>query len=102
MAFSLGIFPLNPSQPVGYAIVSDVKAPIQGVKEGSYGGPGGVFLIWSAAKSGYKTATDTFIFDADGKILVQNVVVHYEEPNNQTKILEQDSDFPVNMTLLSV
>jgi len=38
-----------------------------------------VFLIWSAAASGFERATDTFIFDAEGKISRQNVVVNYDE-----------------------
>jgi len=53
---------------------SDLAAPIQHVEEDHPQ----VFLIWSCGASGYKTATDTFIFNADGKILRQNVVVHYE------------------------
>ena len=36
-----------------------------------------VFLIWSAAVSGYVRAIDTFLFNAQGKITRQHVVVHY-------------------------
>merc|ERR1719446_692730 len=51
---------------------SDLAAPIIHVEEG-----GMVFLIWSAAASGYSRATDTFIFNAAGKITRQHVVVYY-------------------------
>jgi len=54
---------------------SDLGAPIIHVDEG---GGAQVFLIWRAPASGYTTATDTFIFNPEGKILRQNVVVHYE------------------------
>jgi len=57
---------------------SDLKAPVQVVTDGS---PGEVFLIWSCAASGYKSATDTFIFDEFGKIQRQNVVFHFEAPS---------------------
>jgi len=57
-----------------------LAAPVQVVEEASVDGPGSVFLIWSAGKSGYAAATDTFLFDADGKILRQNVVITYKNP----------------------
>merc|ERR1712232_1444388 len=63
--------------------MSDIKAPIQVVKEASDSEPGSVFLIWSAVKSGYLEATDTFVFDADGKITTQNVVVTYQNPTGE-------------------
>jgi len=53
---------------------SDLGAPIIHVEEGA----AEVFLIWRAPASGYESATDTFIFNAEGKILRQNVVVHYD------------------------
>merc|ERR1712193_367475 len=59
---------------------SDLAAPVQVVEETSVDGPGSVFLIWSASKSGYTDATDTFLFDANGKILRQNVVIMYKNP----------------------
>jgi len=68
--------------------MSDIKAPIQVVKEASDSEPGSVFLIWSAAKSGYLEATDTFVFDADGKITTQNVVVTYQNPTGEKSGLE--------------
>jgi len=37
--------------------------------------PKQVFLIWSAVDSGYKEATDTFIFDDDFKISRQNIAL---------------------------
>lgn len=58
---------------------SDLAAPIIHVEDG--GGGGQVFLVWSAAASGYVRATDTFIFNSAGKILRQHVVVHYEAPS---------------------
>merc|ERR1719235_667129 len=62
--------------------LSDLAAPIQVVEEASADGKiaGNVYLVWSAAKSGYTYVTDTFIFDAGGKIFRQNVVVHYTKP----------------------
>ena len=51
-----------------------VGAPIVHVEEAN---GNQVFLIWRAPASGYESATDTFIFNAEGKILRQNVVVHY-------------------------
>lgn len=58
---------------------SDLAAPVQHCEESS-SGCAQVFLIWSCGASGYKTATDTFIFNGSGKILRQNVVAHYEKP----------------------
>jgi hypothetical protein len=43
--------------------LSDLAAPVVTVKEASAHEPGSVFLVWSAAASGYSEATDTFIFD---------------------------------------
>ena len=34
-----------------------------------------VFLVWRCPSSGYYHATDTFLFDAAGKIAKQNVVI---------------------------
>jgi ketosteroid isomerase-like protein len=56
---------------------SDLAAPIIHVEESVDDEAGSVFLIWSAAASGYVRATDTFIFNEDGKILRQHVVVHF-------------------------
>lgn len=56
---------------------SALGAPIQHVEEKSATGPGEVFLVWSCPSSGYERATDTFIFNEDGKIVRQNVVVAY-------------------------
>ena len=55
---------------------SDLAAPIIHVEESVDGEAGQVFLIWSAAASGYQRATDTFIFNGAGKITRQHVVVH--------------------------
>jgi ketosteroid isomerase-like protein len=57
---------------------SDLAAPIIHVEESDDGEAGEVFLIWSAGASGYVHATDTFLFNAAGKITRQHVVVHYE------------------------
>eukprot|EP00746_Dinoflagellata_sp_MGD_P036075 gnl/MRDRNA2_/MRDRNA2_186503_c0_seq1.p1 gnl/MRDRNA2_/MRDRNA2_186503_c0~~gnl/MRDRNA2_/MRDRNA2_186503_c0_seq1.p1 ORF type:complete len:374 (+),score=70.08 gnl/MRDRNA2_/MRDRNA2_186503_c0_seq1:58-1122(+) len=58
---------------------TDLRAPLQVVKEASDSVPGSVFVVWSAAVSGYLEATDTFIFDSNGKILEQNVAVTYRK-----------------------
>ena len=42
-----------------------------------------VFLIWRAPASGYESATDTFIFNAQGKIIRQKGVVHDSPPSVQ-------------------
>jgi len=55
---------------------SDLAAPVQHVEESDSGVPS-VFLVWSCGASGYAGATDTFIFNASGKILRQNVVTNY-------------------------
>jgi hypothetical protein len=56
---------------------SDLAAPIQHVEEAVGDKAGQVFLIWSARASGYHRATDTFLFNDEGKITRQHVVVHY-------------------------
>jgi len=58
--------------------VSNLGAPIIHVEEDATGGQ--VFLVWSAAASGYLRATDSFIFNGAGKILRQHIAVHYEAP----------------------
>lgn len=57
---------------------SNLGAPIIHVEEDATGGQ--VLLVWHAAASGYKRATDTFIFDSAGKIMRQHIAVHYEAP----------------------
>jgi hypothetical protein len=37
----------------------------------------GVYLVWSGAASGIVSATDTFIFDDDNKIIRQNIAFVY-------------------------
>ena len=55
---------------------SGLAAPAIRVEEAGEGVPAGsVFLVWRCPTSGYAHATDTFLFDADGKIAKQNVVV---------------------------
>jgi len=54
---------------------SDMGVPIMHIEEGSHAQ---VFLIWRVPASGYVTAAETFIFSPEGKILRQNVVVHYD------------------------
>ena len=71
--------------------ISDLAAPIITVKEASLHEPGSVFLIWSAAASGYSYATDTFIFDSASKILWQNVVVSYLDPRGDGSITRVDN-----------
>jgi len=56
---------------------SDLAAPIISVEEAAEGRGGQVFLVWSCAASGYQHATDTFIFNSEGKITRQHIVVHY-------------------------
>jgi len=56
---------------------SDLSAPIIHVDEATADKAGQVFLIWAAPASGYQTATDTFLFNMEGKITRQHVVVHY-------------------------
>jgi len=62
---------------------SDLSAPIVHVDEATTDKAGQVFLIWAAPASGYRTATDTFLFNQAGKITRQNVVVHYEAPEQE-------------------
>jgi len=57
--------------------LTDVAAPIQHLEEIDDGGV--LLLIWRVPCSGYKRATDTFIFDKNGKILMQNIVVRQEQ-----------------------
>merc|ERR1712224_301354 len=52
--------------------LSGLAAPEIHVEEGN---PKSVFLIWRCPSSGYNQATDTFLFDKDGKIAKQNVVI---------------------------
>jgi hypothetical protein len=54
--------------------VEEAKSRVPGIGSASYGQ---VFLVWSCPASGYHRATDTFIFNSKGKIIRQNVVLHY-------------------------
>jgi len=54
---------------------SDMVVPIMHVEEGSHAQ---VLLIWRVPASGYGNAAETIIFSPEGKILRQNVVVHYD------------------------
>jgi hypothetical protein len=60
---------------------SDLAAPIIHVDESEKWSSlktfGQVFLVWNCPASSYQRATDTFIFNNKGKIIRQNVVVHY-------------------------
>ena len=60
--------------------LSDLAAPVSEVNEAANGQPGSVFLIWRCPASGYAAATDTFTFDNQGKIIMQNVVVQNSPP----------------------
>lgn len=63
---------------------SDLAAPVQIVEEpSSLGEPGTVFLTWSCPASGYASATDTFIFESNGRIKWQNVAVSYTNPSDE-------------------
>merc|ERR1712054_63863 len=54
---------------------SGLAAPAIRVEESGDAPAGSVFLVWRCPSSGFAHATDTFLFDADGKIAKQNVVV---------------------------
>jgi hypothetical protein len=70
--------------------LSDLTAPVIDVMEANGEEPGSVFLIWNCKASGYKEATDTFIFDANGKILRQNVVVFLEEYEEDPEVAAEE------------
>ena len=55
--------------------LSGLAAPAVRVEEATEGKAGMVFLVWRCPSSGYNHATDTFLFDAAGKIAKQNVVI---------------------------
>ena len=55
--------------------LSGLAAPAIRVEEASGGIAGSVFLVWRCPSSGYTHVTDTFLFDEDGKIAKQNVVI---------------------------
>jgi hypothetical protein len=56
---------------------NDVGAPVVIVEDGLNNDKAGqVFLVWQAPGSGYMKVTDTFVFDADGKIIKQNIVAY--------------------------
>ena len=55
--------------------LSGLAAPAIRVEEATEGKAGMVFLVWRCPSSGYNHATDTFLFDKDGKIAKQNVVI---------------------------
>jgi len=74
---------------------SDLAAPVQVVKETTDTTAGSVFLVWSCKASGYSKATDTFVFDAEGKIVWQYVVVSYQDPRGDGKIVaKNDAEVP--------
>ena len=66
-------------------LTTTLGAPVIHVEEATLRDHGNaqVFLIWRAPASGYESATDTFIFNGQGKIIRQNVVVHYSPPSVQ-------------------
>jgi len=53
--------------------LSTLEAPVVDVTAN------GVFLVWKCPGMGYQRATDTFLFDSNGKIERQNVVVYYDK-----------------------
>ena len=55
--------------------LSGLAAPAIRVEEATEDKAGMVFLVWRCPSSGYNHATDTFLFDKDGKIAKQNVVI---------------------------
>ena len=55
--------------------LSGLAAPAIRVEEATEGKAGMVFLVWRCPSSEYNHATDTFLFDKDGKIAKQNVVI---------------------------
>ena len=56
---------------------NDVGAPVVIVEDGLNNEQAGqVFLVWQAPGSGFMKVTDTFVFDADGKIVKQNIVAY--------------------------
>lgn len=55
--------------------LSGLAAPAIRVEEATEDKAGMVFLVWRCPSSGYNHATDTFLFDAAGKIAKQNVVI---------------------------
>ena len=68
-----------------FSDMSGLQALVQGVKEASASEPGTVFLIWSAAASGYVEATDTVVCDSEGKRAHQNGVITYSNPKKEGK-----------------
>lgn len=70
--------------------LSDLTAPVIDVREAEKDEPGSVFLIWSCKASGYKEATDTFVFDAAGKILRQNVVVSCDREMEDAEVSTEE------------
>ena len=59
--------------------LSDLAAPVIRVQDETNTQPQ-VFLMWSCAASGFNDVTDTFAFNADGKIIKQNVVFWRQTP----------------------
>ena len=55
--------------------LSGLAPPAIRVEEATEGKAGMGFLVWRCPSSGYNHATDTFLFDAAGKIAKQNVVI---------------------------
>jgi len=53
----------------------NLGAPLVEVSGGAGGDAKQVFLVWRIPASKYKWATDTFVFDADLRIIKQNIVV---------------------------
>lgn len=54
--------------------VSSLRAPLWDIDEGSSETPGVVFLVWRCPGSGYIGGTDTFVLDAQSRIVRQFVV----------------------------
>jgi len=71
---------------------NDLVAPVQDVHEAGNGHSGNAFVIWRSPASGYAEATDTFIFDSDGKVLRQNMVV--VDTQADSSLYPQDREFP--------
>jgi len=69
---------------------SNLDAPVQVVREAAAGEPGSVFLVWKCPASGFAQCTDTFIFDCNSKILWQNVVVVYQDPNGDGSVVAKN------------
>ena len=72
---------------------SDFAILSQAVNEAHLGEPGNICFIWNCLASGFCQVAETLILDGESKILYQNIVISFHDPNGSSVVdLTRDSE----------